>query len=87
MNPIKQRIKNFLAENVQGADINEDLNLFATGMVNSLFAMQLVLFVEKDFSLTIGTEDLDLDNFKSINSIYELIARKTGSSAPAGERV
>lgn len=87
MNPTKQRIKNFLAENVQGADINEDLNLFATGMVNSLFAMQLVLFVEKEFSLTIGTEDLDLDNFKSINSIYELIARKTGSSVPSGEQV
>jgi acyl carrier protein len=60
--------------------LKDDDDVFALGFVNSLFAMQLVMFVESQFDVTIGDEDLELDNFKSINAIADLVFRKT---APA----
>ncbi|HAG98785.1 MAG TPA: acyl carrier protein, partial [Ktedonobacter sp.] len=43
------------------------------------FAMQLVLFVESEFALIVDNEDLDIDNFRTINAIVQLIERKTTS--------
>ena len=37
--------------------------------------MQLVLFVEKEFGIAIENEDLDIDNFRSIQAITELVER------------
>ena len=63
--------------------------MFALGFVNSMFAMQLVMFVEQEFAVAIEDEDLDLDNFRSVDAISSLIERKnsaalvTASSRPA----
>ena len=43
--------------------------------------MQLVAFVEKEFGVAVGDEDLDLDNFRTINAIAALVARKRGAAA------
>lgn len=73
----------FVGQYLNDADVDPDVDLFATGMVNSLFAMQLVLFVEKDFGVAVANEDLDYENFKSINAISGFVARKLGLT-PAG---
>ncbi|ADL53614.1 acyl carrier protein [Clostridium cellulovorans] len=72
----KEKIKAFLGRYFRGHELADDENIFELGFVNSLFAMQLVMFVEKEFGLQIGNEDLDFDNFKSINSICTLIESK-----------
>ena len=59
--------------------IADDDQIFASGFVNSMFAMQLVLFLEKNFKIAIGNEDLELKNFQSINAMAELIQRKTSN--------
>jgi acyl carrier protein len=46
------------------------------GFVNSLFAMQLVLFVEKEFDVRVENDDLDLENFRSANAIVRFVERK-----------
>lgn len=38
--------------------------------------MQLVMFIEKEFKVTIENEDLDLKNFRSINAVAELVNAK-----------
>jgi len=40
-----------------------------------------VAFVEKEFGITVQDEDLDLDNFRTVNAIARLIARKGGATA------
>ena len=42
-------------------------------------AMQLVTFIEKAFSVEIDDEDLDLDNFRSVDAMDALLDRKVGS--------
>jgi len=73
---IRAKIKQFLARFFQNYDLQDDEDIFALGFVNSLFAMQLVLFVEQEFQISVGNEDLDLDNFRTINALANLIRRK-----------
>jgi len=47
--------------------------------VNSLFAVQLMTFLEKIFVVEIGMDDLDIENFKSINATTAFVMRKKGS--------
>ncbi|MBF0423947.1 MAG: acyl carrier protein, partial [Magnetococcales bacterium] len=56
--------------------VDPDLDLFASGMVNSLFAMQLVLFVEKEYGIKVENEDLNYENFKSLHAIVDFIDKK-----------
>ena len=74
---VRQALRQFLNDRLKTEVLDED-KIFETGRVNSLFAMQLVLFVEKQFGIAVDSEDLDLKNFASIASIERLVARKQG---------
>ncbi|MBV9788207.1 MAG: acyl carrier protein [Chloroflexi bacterium] len=73
---IKTKTRNFMAKTFHGAEIADDQDIFALGFVNSLFAMQLVMFVENEFGVTVEDNDLDIDNFRSINAIANLVESK-----------
>jgi methoxymalonate biosynthesis acyl carrier protein len=77
---IKSKIRQFLAKFFRNYDLQEDADIFALGFVNSLFAMQLVTFVEKEFEISVENEDLDLDNFRTINALTSLVERKRVST-------
>lgn len=72
----KERTRAFLFRFVRARTIQDTDDIFTSGMVNSLFAMQLVLFVEKEFGVKVANEDLDLKNFRSVDAITNFIARK-----------
>ena len=76
----QQKIQEFLSRFFRSKEIGLEDDIFALGFVNSLLAMQLVAFVEKEFGVRVEDEDLDLDNFRSIGAISRLVERKT---APA----
>jgi acyl carrier protein len=81
MDTTQSRIRSFLSRYCRNRDLQDDDNIFALGFVSSVVAMQLVLFVEKEFSVKIENEDLDLKNFSSIAAISGLVARKKAASA------
>jgi acyl carrier protein len=70
------RITAFVSRSFQGRDIAPGDDIFALGFGNSLFAMQLVAFVEKEFNIGIESDDLEMDNFRSIQAIARLVDRK-----------
>jgi methoxymalonate biosynthesis acyl carrier protein len=70
-------IKIFLSRFFGEHDLQFDEDIFTLGFVNSMFAMQLVLFLEQEFQITIENEDLEFDNFKTINAMTNLVQRKT----------
>ena len=80
---VMSRARDFVSQYLNSADVDQDVDLFTTGMVNSLFAMQLVLFVEKEFGVVVDNEDLDYENFKSINAIGGFVNRKLGLTISA----
>jgi methoxymalonate biosynthesis acyl carrier protein len=77
MNDAKVKIKAFLSRFFQTAALKEDDDIFALGFVNSLFALQLVTWVEKEFDIQIEDEDLDVENFNTIEAIANLVSRKS----------
>lgn len=81
MDERKQKIREFLGRYVKNREFRDDDDVFALGFVNSLVAMQLIQFVEREFGVAVEDEDLDLDNFRSIDRIDDFVARKTGVPA------
>jgi acyl carrier protein len=82
MSEIRDRIHAFVSAHLQAVAFADDDDMFGDGLVNSLFAMQLVQFLEQEFAIEVTNDDLDLDNFRSITAMTGFIARKT-SAAPA----
>ncbi|MFJ6987325.1 MULTISPECIES: acyl carrier protein [unclassified Streptomyces] len=52
-----------------------DADLFASGGLSSLFAMELVVHLEKSFGISVRGADLRLDNFRTVASMTALVAR------------
>jgi len=75
---IKEAISRFILDSINLRDLKEDDHLFETGIVNSLFAVQLMTFIEKTFAIEIGSDDLDIENFKSLNAMTAFVAQKNG---------
>lgn len=73
MEEIKTKVEKFMNKYIKGTEINDDTDIFELGVVNSLFAMQLVLFVEDEFSISVDNDILGTDRFNSINSICSYI--------------
>ncbi|NMG06758.1 acyl carrier protein [Brasilonema sp. UFV-L1] len=76
MKEIQPKIKEFLSRFFRNYDLQPDEDIFSLGFVNSMFAMQLVLFMEQEFQISIDNEDLEFDNFRTINAMTRLIERK-----------
>ncbi|QWR77831.1 acyl carrier protein [Candidatus Magnetomonas plexicatena] len=76
---IKTKVRAFLLKYIKKPDIKDDEDYFASKLINSLFAMQLVMFVEKEFKIKVEDKDLEIKNFNSIDSVSGLITRKLTS--------
>ena len=77
----KEKIKGFLARFMRNHDLKDDEDIFALGYINSLAALQLVQFMEKEFCIKVEDEELDLANFSTLNRMDEFLERKLTSRA------
>jgi methoxymalonate biosynthesis acyl carrier protein len=75
-NRVKETVKRFILSSINIEHLNDDDDLFESGFVNSLFAVQLMTFIEKTFAIEVGMEDLDIENFKSLNAAAAFVVRK-----------
>ena len=79
---IRAQIREFILSTIQIPDLTDDDNLFESGIVNSLFAVELMTFLEKTFGIEVTPDDLDITNFQSIASAAGLRrAQNTASQA------
>ncbi|TDC63756.1 acyl carrier protein [Micromonospora sp. KC207] len=69
----------FIHQRYPQVEFAHDEDIFSLGLVNSLFAMELVMFVEKAFGFTVPTEELRMDNFRTINAITALVRRQAAT--------
>lgn len=80
MDPALTRTQEFFARHIRHDAFMEkggDEDIFEAGLVNSLFALQLVQFVERELGVKVENEDLTLDNFRSFNAVGRFVRRKT----------
>jgi methoxymalonate biosynthesis acyl carrier protein len=57
--------------------VRPEQDLFADGMINSMFALELVVQIENKFNVAVEGRDLDMANFRSVNAMANLVRRLT----------
>lgn len=73
---IKELILNYVKVNASEKDIDGDTLIFELGYVNSLFAIELMCYLEREFHIKINTVDLDMNNFNSVDLMCAFVTRK-----------
>jgi methoxymalonate biosynthesis acyl carrier protein len=63
----------------------QDTDLFASGGLSSLFAMELVVHLEKTYGISVRGADLRLDNFRTVTGMAALVRRLREAAGDSGE--
>lgn len=64
-------IKNTMLEN-----FDDDMDLIESGVLDSLAIMALSGFIEQEFSITVESDDIVPENFRSVKTIVRYIEKK-----------
>jgi methoxymalonate biosynthesis acyl carrier protein len=72
-----EKIRTYITSNIS-SDLTDDSDFFELGLVDSLFALQLVAFVEQEFGFAIEPDDLDIAHFCSIGALHSFVTTKAG---------
>lgn len=75
MEQIKESIMEFFRINGKADGLTEETDLFKGGYVNSLFALQMVMYLEQTFHIKIKNKEITEKNFKTIGSIAQVVER------------
>lgn len=77
---IKTDVKDFLLkEFLPGEnpdDLTDDLELYSTGILDSLATLKLVAFLEKHFDITVAAHEADKENLSTVSLIVGLVESK-----------
>lgn len=77
---LKEQIRDFIDDNLNiyedDLHFSDNDNIFDLGFVDSLFALKLVTFIEKEYAIKVENEDLSLTNFNSVDNIVDFIRAK-----------
>ena len=62
---------------------SSEADLVASGLLDSLAMVDLLVHLEQTYDTQISLEDLDLDNFRSIARITQYLSNRNGSNGHA----
>jgi methoxymalonate biosynthesis acyl carrier protein len=79
---IEEALLGFLAERIK-TSVAVDQDLFRSGLVSSMFAMQLVVHLEESYDIAIIGPDLKLDNFRTVRAMTSLVLRLRDAAGTA----
>jgi acyl carrier protein len=80
---VRDTVGAFLRGALRHRDLADEDDVFALGLISSMFAMELVEFVEREFGIAVESEDLEMENFQSIAAITRLVAAKSAVAGAA----
>jgi len=76
---IKSKIRDFIVENFlfgSADELNDDSSFLDGGIIDSTGVLELVEFLEEDFSISIDDEELIPENLDSINNVAAFLKNK-----------
>ncbi|PHQ53340.1 methoxymalonate biosynthesis protein [Streptomyces cinnamoneus] len=77
---IESALLDFLESRTK-ATVEKDQDLFSSGLVSSMFAMELVVHLEGAYGIAIVGPDLKLDNFRTVRGMSALVLRLRAEAA------
>ncbi|WP_405773943.1 acyl carrier protein [Streptomyces sp. NBC_01538] len=81
---VRGQVREFISGRFPQITFDDDQDIFEMGFVNSLFAMELVMFVEREFGVRVPKTELRRENFRSVTTITEVIERVAAPTTTAG---
>lgn len=75
-------IRNFIMENMDAfydeSEWNDSDHIFELGFVSSIVAIRLLQFIENEFGIEVKDEDIQLNNFSSVDNLIRLVSKLKG---------
>ncbi|MEU2158775.1 acyl carrier protein [Streptomyces sp. NPDC019396] len=81
MSEYLEEVHEFVAQHAGGQRFADDEDMFAAGRINSLFAVQLVMWVERTYGIAVQGEDLDIANFRTVADVARFVETRLGTDA------
>lgn len=75
---IREYVQQHLAGKLRGKELLGNTPLISSGILDSISTMQMVVHVEKTFSVEFEAHEVDRDNFENIDTMASLISSKLG---------
>jgi len=75
-------IRSYIVENFLFGDdsgLEDDTSFLDEGILDSTAALELVGFIEKEFSITVEDEEVIPENLDSINNVVNFLKKKINS--------
>jgi acyl carrier protein len=79
----KQKLKDFLRDNATAgatSNLDENEDLIARGLIDSIALLQIILFIEEQVGIRIPDEEVAPENFQTINAIERTVERLQAQS-------
>ncbi len=73
---VEQFIVNEIAAGRGIDSIAHDSDMLAGGVIDSLGITELIVFLEREYGIKVDDDDIDAENFRSIDSIVAFVERK-----------
>lgn len=77
---LKQKVSDINLE-LNPNEVPENVGLLKTGIIDSFGFVELVVFIEQSFGLTLDDDDLNDSNFASLSALADFIQRKLEESS------
>lgn len=78
--PIQRSLTAFIKQKAK-VPLTLDTDLFGSGLVSSLLALELLMYIEQAFNVSVGGGDLTLDNFRTVDAMTALVLRLKGNTS------
>jgi acyl carrier protein len=83
MEPIEEMLRKYIADNIlfsnNGYPFADSDSFFVKGIVDSTNILELVMFVEEEFGITIEDNEIIQDNFDSVSKLSRFTRSKMDS--------
>ncbi len=81
MDTVVEQVSEFIGGHAGQRPENIEDDIFARGIVSSVFAVNILAWIERTFDVEVRSEDLMIDNFRTVRSIAEFVERKRSPGA------
>lgn len=83
---IGTQIRDYILENFMftsdNGQLHDDASFLEEGIVDSTGVLELVMFVEQAFGITVDDEDIVPENFDSVQQLAHYVRLKMGTRLP-----
>lgn len=79
---MQERIRELIRDRLHVDIEDPDLDLFETGLIDSLGLVELLLGLETEFGIRIVTDDLDIEHFRSLDRTTTYVKELRSSAGP-----